>query len=96
MPVTTPTPEAIAVKPEFFRLPKPGEADRFFGLSRSFYYSGEARGYWKLIRILDERTRDKPRKKIDKKGRPLKQRGITLIPYADVAAFVRQQREAQQ
>jgi hypothetical protein len=30
------------------------EGDPFFGFSRSFYYAGEQRGYWKLIRIRNE------------------------------------------
>jgi hypothetical protein len=59
--------------PITFRLPKPGESDPHFGFSRSFYYAGEARGYWKLIRARD-------------KG---KQTGVTLVPYQSVAAFVR-------
>jgi hypothetical protein len=79
MPVTTPTPESIALRPEFFRLPKPGVDDPYFGFSRSFYYSAEKRGWLKLVRIRDEG----------------KEKGVTLIPYAEVAAFVRAQMEAQ-
>ena len=67
-----------AAHPETFRLPKNG-GDPFFGLSRSFYYGGEQRGYWRLIRI---RQRGK-------------QRGVTLVPFDAVAKFVRQQMEAQ-
>jgi hypothetical protein len=63
-----------ATRPETFRLPKNG-VDPFFGLSRSFYYAGEARGYWRLVRIRQG-------------GR---QRGVTLVPYDAVAAFVRKQ-----
>jgi hypothetical protein len=74
VPTTTPTPE-----PTTYRLPKPGEGDRFFGFSRSFYYNGEAKGWWKLIRIRDEG----------------KERGITLVPYQDVLRFVQAQMEAQ-
>jgi hypothetical protein len=76
---TTATTEGTTTRPEFFRLPKPGEADRFFGFSRSFYYQLEARGLLQLVRIRDEG----------------KERGVTLIPYAAVAAFVRAQMEAQ-
>jgi hypothetical protein len=62
------------------RLPKPGTGDPYFGFSRSFYYQAEARGWLKLIRI---RAKDK-------------ERGVTLVPYADVFAFVqKQQSEAQ-
>ncbi len=77
--ITTPTPESIALRPETFRLPKPGTGDPYFGLSRSFYYQAEARGWLNLIRIRD-------------KG---KDRGVTLIPYQQVAAFVQAQAQAQ-
>jgi hypothetical protein len=80
VPVTTPTPESVALRPETFRLPKPGSGgDKFFGFSRAFYYAGEKKGYWRLLRIRDEN----------------KARGITLIPYRDVLRFVRSQMEAQ-
>jgi len=63
-------------RPEFFRLPKPNSGgDPYFHFTRSFYYEGENRGYWKLARI---RQRGKLR-------------GVTLIPYEAVAAFVRSQ-----
>jgi hypothetical protein len=62
-------------RPEFFRLPKPGVSDPYFGFSRSFYYMAEARGWLTLVRIRD-------------KG---KERGITLIPYKAVSAMVRSQ-----
>jgi hypothetical protein len=74
-----PNPEQITVRPEYFRLPKPGESDCYFGFSRSFYYSAEKRGWLKLIRIRDEK----------------KERGVTLVPFEQVAAFVRRQLEAQ-
>jgi hypothetical protein len=47
--------------------------DPYFGLGRSYYYEGEKQGYWRLVRI---RQRGKLR-------------GITLVPYDDVAAFIR-------
>jgi len=75
-----PAPEAIALRPEFFRLPKPGTSDPHFGFSRAFYYNGEQRGWWKLIRICD-------------RG---KNRGVTLIPYRAVADFIAKEREQQQ
>jgi hypothetical protein len=62
-------------RPETFRLPKSGEVDRFFGLSRSFYYEGESRGYWKLLRVRQHG----------------KLRGVTLIPFDEVAAFIHAQ-----
>jgi hypothetical protein len=79
VPATTRTAEDIAFRPETFRLPKPGRGDPHWGFSRSFYYNGEKRGWWRLIRIRDEG----------------KERGVTLVPYADIAAFVRRQVEPQ-
>ncbi len=63
-------------RPETFRLPKVG-GDPFFGFGRSFYYEGEKRGYWRLIRIRE-------------RG---KLRGVTLVPFDAVASFVRRQME---
>jgi len=65
-----------ASRPETFRLPKPNSGgDPYFHITRSFYYRGEELGYWHLIRIRE-------------RG---KQRGVTLVPYDQVAAFVRKQ-----
>jgi hypothetical protein len=75
---TTATADATITRPETFRLPKPGHGDPYFGFSRSFYYSAEKRGWLKLIRIRDQG----------------KEKGVTLIPYAEVAAFVWSQVEA--
>jgi hypothetical protein len=72
-----PQTSAALGRPEFFRLPAGGGGDPFFGFSRTYYYEGEKRGYWKLARIRD-------------RG---KLRGVTLIPYDAVAAFVRSQME---
>jgi hypothetical protein len=67
-----------ASRPETFRLPKPNSGgDPYFHFTRSFYYEGEQRGYWRLIRIRE-------------RG---KQRGVTLVPYDQVAAFVHKQME---
>src|SRR5262249_37944228 len=65
-------------RPEFFRLPKSG-GDPYFGLGRSYYYEGEQRGYWRLVRIRE-------RGKI---------RGVTLVPYDAVAVFIRNQGRAE-
>ena len=68
-----------ASRPETFRLPKPGSGgDPYFHFTRSYYYEGEQRGYWRLIRIRE-------------RG---KQRGVTLVPHDQVAAFVHKQMEA--
>ena len=64
-------------RPEFYRLPKGSGGDPFFGFRRTFYYEGEKRGYWRLARIRE-------------RG---KLRGVTLVPYDAVAAFVRSQME---
>jgi hypothetical protein len=65
-------------RPETFRLPKPKSGgDPFFHFSRSFYYEGEKRGYWRLIRIRE-------------RG---KLRGVTLVPFDAVARFLRSQME---
>ena len=49
--------------------------DPYFGVGRSYYYEGEKQGNWRLIRL---RQRGKLR-------------GVTLVPYDDVAAFIRKQ-----
>jgi hypothetical protein len=67
------------VPPEFFRLPKSG-GDPYFGLGRSYYYEGEKRGYWRLVRLRE-------------RG---KLRGITLVPFDDVSSYVRSQAEGGQ
>jgi hypothetical protein len=57
--------------PVTYRLPLKGQ-DPYFGFSRSYYYEGEKRGYWRLIHARD-------------KGKP---KGVTLVPYKQVAAHV--------
>ncbi len=64
------------IRPQTFRLPTVG-GDPYFGFTRSFYYNGETRGWWKLIRIRHGG----------------KDRGVTLVPYEAVATFVREQME---
>ena len=58
-------------RPEAYRLPIKG-GDKYFGLTRSWYYQAEKEGLIRLVRI---RTRGRLR-------------GITLVPYDDVAALV--------
>jgi hypothetical protein len=70
---------SLAGRPEFYRLPRGSGGDPFFHLTRTFYYEGEKRGYWRLARIRE-------------RG---KLRGVTLVPYDAVAAFVRSQIGAQ-
>jgi hypothetical protein len=64
-------------RPEFYRLPKSGSVDPYFSFTRTFYYEGEKRGYWRLVRVRE-------------RG---KLRGVTLINYDAVSAFVRSQME---
>jgi hypothetical protein len=59
--------------PEFFRLPKTGERDPFFGNSRSQYYVWEREGIVKLVHL-------RPRGK---------RRGLCYVPYDAVAAHIR-------
>jgi len=66
---------STSLQPEFFRLPSGGGRDPYFGLTRTFYYEGEKRGWWKLVRIR----------------KPGKLRGVTLVPYDAVGAFIRNQ-----
>jgi hypothetical protein len=61
-----------ASRPEFYRLPKGSGGDPFFGFTRTFYYEGEKRGYWKLVRVRE-------------RG---KLRGVTLVPFDAVRSFV--------
>lgn len=49
--------------------------DPFFGLTRSWFYAAEARGDIKLVRLRE-------------RG---KLRGVTLVPYDPIAAFIRSQ-----
>ena len=65
--------------PEFFRLPKIGELDQYFGFTRGFYYEGEREGRWSLVRLRP-------------KG---KARGVTLVPYEQVAARIREAQSEQ-
>jgi len=53
--------------------------DPYFGLGRSYYYEGEKQGNWRLVRL---RQRGKLR-------------GVTLVPYDAVAAFIRNQGRAE-
>jgi hypothetical protein len=61
----------IGIEPEFFRLPTTGN-DPYFGLTRSFYYAAEARGWIKLKRLRE-------------RG---KLRGVTLVPFHAVKEFL--------
>ncbi len=58
--------------PITFRIPRVGERDPHFGLSRAWYYAAEANGLISLIRLRE-------------KG---KTRGTTLIPSAGVLAVL--------
>jgi hypothetical protein len=62
-----------ATRPEFFRLPKAGQPDPFFGLPRSRFYELEEAGAIHLTRL-------------HKDG---KTRGITLVPYDQLRDYLR-------
>jgi len=80
--LTTTTTEQAVTRPETFRLPKPGISDPFSGFSRSFYYALDKR-------FLAERG-EKLLIHICGQG---KKRGVTLVPYRKVEAWVRSQME---
>ena len=65
--------EAMPVRPETFRLPRPGQRDPFFGLPRTTYYELEKAGAIRLIRVR-------------KRGNI---RGITLISFDQVLRYLR-------
>ena len=65
--------DASTNKPETFRLPRSGQRDPYFGLSRTTYYELEKAGTIRLIRLR-------------KRGYT---RGTTLIPFDKVLAHVR-------
>ena len=60
--------------PEFFRLPRTGERDPYFGNTRSQYYAWEREGIVKLVHLR-------------KRG---KTRGTVFVPYDQVAARIRE------
>jgi hypothetical protein len=75
----TPAANQVGIpRPEFYRLPKSGSVDPYFSFTRTFYYEGEKRRYWRLVRLRE-------------RG---KTRGVTLVNYDAVLAFVRSQMEA--
>lgn len=63
--------------PTTFRLPRAGARDPFFGLSRAWFYSAEAHGLIRLIRLRD-------------KG---KTRGITLVLTEQVLNLITSERK---
>jgi hypothetical protein len=65
--------EAKTIRPETFRLPKPGTRDPYFGLPRTTYYELEKAGSIRLIRLR-------------KRGYL---RGTTLVPFDQVLAYLR-------
>jgi hypothetical protein len=73
----TTTTAEAAIRPITFRIPKPGESDPHFGFGRGYYYRGEKLGYWRLIRVVE----------------PGRTRGLTLIRYAEIEAFVSKKME---
>ena len=72
-PINLPIEGEQILKPEFFRLPKPGVRDPHFGLPRTTYYELEKAGGIRLVRLR-------------KRGNI---RGVTLIPFDQVLAYLR-------
>jgi hypothetical protein len=66
--VKTDGPKPNSNLPITFRLPRAGQRDPHFGLSRAWFYAAEADGRLRLIRLRE-------------KG---KSRGITLVPTVEV------------
>jgi hypothetical protein len=82
MSLTTEAPiaaHAPTYVPEFFRMPRTGERDRYFGNTRSQYYAWDREG---LIKLVHLRTRGKTR-------------GSVYVPYNQVAARIREAQNAQ-
>ena len=78
MLATTTTTEQAVTKVVTYRLPRPGTGDPYFGFSRSYYYALDKLflaecGEKLLIHVRGEN----------------RARGITLIPFDLIAAFVR-------
>jgi len=71
--------KAPSYVPEFFRLPRTGERDRYFDNSRSQYYAMDKAGDIKLVRLR-------------RRG---KKRGTVFVPYDQVAALIREAQNAQ-
>jgi hypothetical protein len=82
MLVTTMTTEAT-IQPVTYRLPKPGTTDRFFGMSRAWYYAA------------DKRLAERGERLLIHSCAPGKTRGVTLICYSVMAAHVKSLMEAQ-
>jgi hypothetical protein len=58
--------------PTYFRLPKSGERDDWFQLSKTAYYNLAQAGHIRLVRIT----------------KPEQDRGTTLVKYAEMLAYV--------
>jgi hypothetical protein len=65
---------------EFFRLPAPGKRDPYFGLSRGWYYKTAALGEIKMIAVRQRGAL----------------RGVRLVVYDSVLAYVRRADETTQ
>ena len=68
----------IAQRVEFFRLPSPGKRDPHFGLSRGWYYKAAALGEIQMISVRQRGAL----------------RGVRLVVFESVLAYVRRSAEA--
>jgi hypothetical protein len=74
----TPTATLAAHRVEFFRLPPPGKRDPHFGLSRGWYYKAAALGEIKMVSVRQRGAL----------------RGVRLVVFESVLAYVRRSAEA--
>jgi hypothetical protein len=74
---------AETIRPETYRLPKPGTSDPYWGFSRAFYY------------LLNRRLAERGEKLLIRCCGEGRRRGVTLVRYEVVASYVRSQMEAQ-
>jgi len=69
---------SAAHRVEFFRLPPPGKRDPHFGLSRGWYYKAAALGEIKMVSVRQRGAL----------------RGVRLVVFESVLAYVRRSAEA--
>lgn len=77
-PIGAPPVSSSKPRPEFIRLPKPGQRDPYFSLSRS---------YWNLLVLPCELNGFKPPIKSISLRRPGTKFGVRLISYASAVAY---------
>ena len=84
-PIGAPQVSSSDPRPEFIRLPKPGQRDPYFSLSRS---------YWNLLVLSCAANGFKPPVKSISLRRPGTKFGVRLISYASAVAYFQKIAEA--